>query len=1000
MRLLSLLLVIPALVWAAEPKQPPKATDAVPPEHAAEMAAGRELFVRSVRDTLVQSCLKCHGQSKTRGGLDLVSRESLLKGGDNGPAITPRQSATSRLYRLAARLDEPHMPPKGHEPLSKQQLADLAKWIDLGAPYDKPLLERTTPKPKEMIVTAEDRAFWSFVPLKRPTVPTPRDAVWASTPIDRFIRAAQEAKGVSPAAPADRRTLLRRLKFGLVGLPPTPEEIDAFERDSRPDAYERLVERYLSDPGHGERWARHWLDIVRFAESHGFEHDYDRPHAWPYRDFVVKALNADLPYHTFIRWQIAGDEYEPDNAWAWAATGFLGAGVHSTQITAATVEKERYDELDDIVRTLGTAFLGLTLGCARCHDHKYDPVPMKDYYRLVATFTKTVRSDQEIDLDPDATQQARARHTQEIKRLDAELAQLEAGPVTERLRAWLAKREPLSPWTVVKATARSQGKATLTPLPDGSFLAGGPNPDKDTYLFTFTLPQETAALRLEALTHPSLVRGGPGRAANGNFALSDVKVVADNKPIQLIEARATFEQNGLPAQATIDADPVSAWAIDPQFGKDHAIVWQLQQPLPAGTTLTLTLHFNNNTGHNIGRPRLSVSSQAKAPAVAGEGLPAEVRAALNAKGTLDETIVLRWYRTQDAQWKALYAQREALLAKGPLVGKSKVMVCSEGLPPLRLHSQGADFLEHTHFLNRGDPNQKGDIATPGFAQILSRGDEQRWRETPPPGAKTPYHRRSLANWLTDDQAGAGHLLARVIVNRLWYHHFGRGIVATTSDFGQQGERPTHPELLDWLACELIDSGWSLKHVHRLIVTSAVYRQGNAVTPSHQAADPNNTLLWRQVPRRLEAEAIRDSLLAVAGMLDRRMGGPGTLQPDMPRRALYFFQKRSQMNPMMMIFDAPDASVGIEARTPTTIAPQALLLLNSPVVRQAARHFAARLEGLRDDLAIERAYRLALGRAPNRTEAQAMREFLASGSPRPREDLCQVLLGLNEFIYVD
>jgi hypothetical protein len=992
MRFLSVVFILPALTLAADPP--------IPPEHAAEMAAGRELFTRSVRETLVKACLKCHGESKTRGGLDLITRESLLQGGDNGPAITPRKAATSRLYRLAARLEEPHMPPKGHDPLTKQQLTDLAKWIDLGAPYDKPLLERAAPKPKEMVVTAEDRAFWSFKPLLKPSVPMPRDASWAINPIDRFLRVAQEAKRVTPAAPADRRTLLRRLKFGLVGLPPTPEEIDAFESDTRPDAYQRLVEHYLADPAHGERWARHWLDIVRFAESHGFEHDYDRPHAWPYRDFVVKALNADLPYHMFIRWQIAGDEYEPNNPLARTATGFLGAGVHSTQITAATVEKERYDELDDIVRTMGTAFLGLTIGCARCHDHKYDPVPMKDYYRLVSTFTKTVRSDQEIDLDPEAAQRARVQHEAELKRLDAELAQLEAGPVTQRLRAWRTKAEPLSPWTTVAATVKSAGKAVLTPQADGSFLASGPNPAKDVYVFTFKAPVEIASLRLEALTHPSMVRGGPGRASNGNFALSDVTLAADGKPVKLTAARATFEQKGLPVAATIDADPVSAWAVDPQFGKDQAAVWDLERRVPAGASLTLTLRFNNNTGHNIGRPRLSVSAVEKPAASTGSGLPDAVRAALAGQTEADEKTILSWYRTQDAEWKAMHAKREALAAQGPKVGKVKAMVCGEGLPPIRLHSQGGDFLEHTHFLNRGDPNQKGEIALPGFAQILTRGDESRWRESPPPGAKTPYHRRSLANWLTDAEAGAGHLLARVIVNRLWYHHFGRGIVATPSDFGLQGERPTHPELLDWLAGELIDSGWSLKHVHRLMVTSAAYRQGNTLTDANQLADPSNTLVWRQAPRRLEAEVIRDSLLAVAGTLDRQMGGPGARNADMPRRSLYFFLKRSQMNPMMMIFDAPDGTVGIEGRTTTTIAPQALLLMNNPQVRQAARAFAAQLDGLPDEQAIDRAYRLAVGRSPTPAEAGVMRTFLTSGSPRPREELCQVLLGLNEFIYID
>ncbi len=344
----------------------------------------------------------------------------------------------------------------------------------------------------------------------------------------------------------------------------------------------------------------------------------------------------------------------------------------------------------------------------------------------------------------------------------------------------------------------------------------------------------------------------------------------------------------------------------------------------------------------------------------------------------------------------------------------KAMICSEGLKPIRLHSQGADFLEQTHFLERGDPNQKKGVATQSFLQVLMRhpDGEKHWQETPPPGWRTSYRRRSLSNWLVDVEHGAGHLLARVIVNRLWQNHFGRGIVGTPSDFGLQGERPTHPELLDWLAAELIEQGWRLKPIHRLIVSSAAYRQGTAFDRERHGIDADNRLVWRRVPRRLEAEIIRDSLLAVAGQLDRRMFGPGSLAPDYKRRSVYFFVKRSQLVPMMVLFDAPDGTVGIESRTNTTIAPQALLLMNNPVVRDASRAFAARLRGLTDAEAVRQGYRLAVGRSPRAAELAESTSFLAEqrGSYQQEKkadadllaltDFCQVLLGLNEFVYID
>jgi mono/diheme cytochrome c family protein len=1022
------------LLAAAAPAATPARPPAVGADHARRMALGRELFTKKVRGILQTHCLECHGASKLRGGLSLATRETLLKGGDSGPVIVPGKPKESKLHRLASQQDEPPMPPPPRKRLDKNQLADLARWIDLGAPYDKPLIDRpeTTGK-KPMVVTAADRRFWSFQPLKRPAVPVVKDGAWPRNPIDRFLLARMAQKGLSPAPQADKRTLLRRAYFDLIGLPPSPEEGQAFLADPSPGAYEAMIDRLLASPHHGERWARHWLDVARFAESHGFEHDYNRPTAYPYRDFVVKALNSDLPYDTFVSWQLAGDEIAPDDPLALTATGFLGAGAHSTQITAATVEKERYDELDDIVRTMGTAFLGLTVGCARCHDHKYDPIPTRDYYRLVSTFTTTVRTDVEIDLEPELSRDTRKRLAREIDRLTLLLRRHERDVLPGRLEAWLRSAKKPSPWSIVEPIqSRSAGGARFTPQPDGSLLASGKNAPFDTYTFVVrTKAKNITAVRLEALVHPSMVRGGPGRAGNGNFALSDFTLTAaplsggKPVPVKIARARATFEQRGLPVSAAIDADPRSAWAVDPQFGKDHAAVFDLERPLghDGGTILTFTLKFSNNTGHNIGRPRLSLGTQPSPPAIAGDGVPDPVRSVLThleanpgSKPTAAQrAVLLRWFRNQDDEWRKLTGQVEDLRRRGASVGKKKAMICSEGLPPIRLHSQGADFLEQTHFLKRGDPNQKDGVASPGFLQVLMRSprQEKRWQVSPPPGWRTSYRRRSLANWITDVDQGAGRLLARVIVNRLWQHHFGRGIVATPSDFGLQGERPTHPELLDWLASELIANGWRLKPLHRLMMTSAAYRQGTSFDARKSSVDPDNRLLWRRIPRRLEAEVIRDSLLAVAGRLDRRMFGPGTLNPRHDRRSIYFFVKRSELPPMMVLFDAPDGTVGIEQRTTTTIAPQALVMMNNAVVRSASAGLAGRLAGAKEPReAITRGYSIALGRPPGPSELAESLEFLreqrlayqaekkTNAGRLALTDFCQVLLGLNEFVYVD
>jgi mono/diheme cytochrome c family protein len=1051
---------------------PSPSKSAVPADHAEQMERGMQLFSASVRPVLLAQCVNCHGGQRKMAGFDVTTRETLLRGGSKGPAVLPGKARESRLYRLVAYQEQPHMP-LGAPKLSARQIADLAAWIDLGAPFDKPLLEgadRAAKRP--MAVTDEDRRFWSFRPLQRPAPPKVKNEAACRNEIDRFVIRKLEEKGLALNPLADRRKLIRRAYFDLVGLPPRAEEVEAFVRDPAPDAYPKLIDRLLDNPHYGERWARHWLDVARFAESHGFEHDYDRPNAYHYRDFVIKALNQDLPYSTFVKWQIAGDEIEPENPLALAATGFLAAGVHSTQITASQVEKERYDELDDMTRTLGTAMLGLTVGCARCHDHKYDPIPVKDYYRLLSTFTTTVRSDYEVKLDSEEHKRALARWEGEHAPLAEALKRYDAQELPSRLDAWLSahsKEAAQSQWIAPEwASYQSKGGATLTPQQDGSLLAGGKNPDNDAYtLVTRTRLTGITAVRLEALADSSLVKGGPGRGDNGNFALSDFRVTAapleggQPVPVKLVRSRTTFEQAGLPVQAAIDADRLSSWAVDPQFGKDHAAVFETETPVgfPGGTALTFTLEFNNNQRHSIGRPRLSLAAGPPPAVIGGAPLPESVARALiakerdaNARPSDEERAALRrWYGTRDPGRRELAQRVEEHQKAMPTAPTTKMLISSEGVPAVRLHTQGGDFLEQTHFLKRGDPNQKDGVATQGFLTVLTRAPEgeKHWQTPPPPGWRTSYRRKALAEWVTDVDSGAGNLLARVIVNRLWQHLLGRGIVGTPSDFGLQGERPTHPELLDWLADRLVtgDGGqgtghgpgpedgrrktegeigrspvsglrspeaWRLKPIIKLIMTSAVYMQNGDYDAGKAKADPDNRLLWRRTPRRLEAEIIRDALLSVSGTLDETMFGPGTLDETQKRRSVYFMVKRSRLVPTMVLFDAPDALQGLDRRATTTIAPQALLLMNNPTVRGYAEALARRIgtEGGGIPDAVRAGYMTALGRQPTPKELSDSARFVeqqtaayrADGKTDARvpalADFCQVLMCMNEFVYVD
>jgi cytochrome c553 len=809
----------------------PQAAEPLDKDHAAKMARGLDVFKKNVRGILSERCFQCHGGKSTESGLDLGDRDKLLKGGDTGPAILLGNGKESLLYKLVNHAKEPHMPHEAKR-LADDEIAQLAAWIDLGAPYDGPLAAVAalkTPPWTEKTVEPNARQFWSFQPLRRVDPPCVKNETWCRTPIDRFILAKLEAAGVPPNPAVDRTRLIRRAYFDLTGLPPTPRQVEEALRDASAEWYDKLLDRILESPHYGERWARHWLDVARFAESHGFEHDYDRPTAYHYRDFVIKALNDDLPFNTFVKWQLAGDEYAPNNNLALTATGFLAAGVHSTQITQNEVEKQRYDEMDDMLATTGNAFLGLTIGCARCHDHKFDAIPQRDYYRLLSTFTTTVRSEVDLYLDP----------------------------------------------------------------------------------------------------------------------------VGDK------QKKAAFDQEHAPLVAALKKYETDQW---------QRMTRILQTP-PAART------------------------------------PDKVM------------TLVTWLRLPDPEWRRLSKVVDDHLKRAPRPTTVRALISTEGLPAVRLHTQGADFLKETHFLNRGDPNQKAAVASQSYLQVLMTTPDAkpRWHADPPKGWRTSYRRRALAEWLTDIDQGAGPLLARVIVNRLWQHHMGRGLVATPNDFGARGEPPTHPELLDWLATELIKNGWKLKPLRKLIMASATYQQSSEISEAKANIDRDNKLFWHRPRHRLEAEVIRDAILAVGGTLDPKMYGPGTLDEGSKRRSIYFTVKRSHLVPMMQVFDAPEALVSLGDRPTTTIAPQALLLMNNKNIREAARTFARRVCPNRqttNEAAMNAVYRIALTRAPTAEEladgvafVQAQAEsYTAVGKSDSRElalaDFCQAVMCLNEFVYVD
>jgi hypothetical protein len=1006
-------------------------------------------FESKIRPVLVEQCYSCHSQEaatkgKLKGGLYLDSRDGMLRGGDTGPALSSEHSEESLILK-ALRYEEYEMPPSGK--LSANIIEDFERWVAQGAVDPRRAAEPIKQKGMDL---ESGRKFWSLQPLG-----SIRPASGAH-PVDAFIRAAQEAKDLAPSEMADPRVLVRRAWFDLLGIPPTPEELqEAIASLGVPEgqkgtvskaAWSALIDRLLERPEYGERWARHWMDIARFAESFGYEQDYDRPNAYHYRDFLIRAFNQDMPFDQMARWQIAGDELAPENPLAWMATGFLGAGAFPTQLTEREFESTRYNELDDMTATTSVAFLGLSIGCARCHDHKFDPISSEDYYRFAASFTAAIRSEKTLDLDPEANEKIAAEHKLKLEALRRELMAYEAEQLPLELAKFVSQRgnDPAKslndPWRNLRGEIQSSTASQFKLQTDGSYLAIGDAPNQDKITFTAALPAgQWTALRIEALADPTLPRQGPGRADNGNFALGNLTVehlAKDQEPTKLVleQPQATHQQNAdsLSIAASIDADLVSGWAIDGQIGKSQAAVFRIANAISTveSDRLRITLLFHHpNAKHAMGRMRFSISKAPSPPIeVGGDAPPADV---LEAIAQIAEKLpmtkelpssdawktALAWYKSVDPQWSQLNSKLTKLQADGPAFRRTNVLVTTEGEPHVPHHADGRGyphFYPETHLLRRGDVDQKVSVVSPGFPKVFLKDPnapaELSWTDSTKSNSKSSYRRAALANWLTDTTDGTGALVARVIVNRLWQHHFGRGLVATPNDFGSTGQKPTHPELLDWMAQELIDQGWKLKALHRQLMTSETYMQTNRMPDDPRLkSDPDNLLWWHRPPRRLEAESIRDSMLVVSGLLDRTMYGPGTLDPNMKRRSIYFFIKRSQLVPMMMLFDWPEHLVSIGQRQTTTIAPQALAFMNNPIARAAAEALANQLS---DVQRIDEVFLKVLSRLPTDAERQAAFRFIAQAQKTRQEqnvsqpekmaiaDFCQILLCANEFIYVD
>ncbi|MBP3957896.1 DUF1549 domain-containing protein [Gemmata sp. G18] len=869
--------------------------------------------------------------------------------------------------------------------------------------------------------------WWAFQPLNRPTTPeAPNTKTPPTNPIDRFVLAKLKDKGLSLAPEADRRTLIRRVTFGLTGLPPAPEEVEAFVNDKDVNAYEKLVDRLLASPAYGERFARLWMDAVHFAETHGHDQDRVRPNAWRYRDYLIHAFNADTPYSRFVKEQVAADVLFPNEPKLIPALGFLAAGPWDESslrdIREDSIDREagRYLDRDDIVTTVFNTFSGLTVQCARCHDHKFDPITQEEYYRLQAVFAGVGRGEVAFESNP-----ATAKKRNELQALLAATAKNAPGldltsvRVKKAVTGWEQKNAGASvTWTVPDFTKiTSDAGSKLVMRGDDSIRAEGTRPERDTYTLTTRVKaRRVTAVRLELLTDDALPMRGPGRCDNGNLHLSEFKVTASDgtkpKALKVRNATADFDQSGWTAAHAIDGNRGTAWGIYPQVGKSHEAVFELAEPVTAEgeTELTFALEQIHGGGHLIGRFRLSITDAP--PPVKATALPTNLQAIL-ATAPANRTEA----QVRELALHVLKEQASAELTALP--APAMVYAAAPNFTADGSH-RPTPAPREVRMLKRGDIRKPGEEVEPGALSLVPKlpGEFDLLKN------HTEGDRRAaLAKWLTDTN---NPLTWRVMANRVWQWHFGTGLAATPNDFGRMGQKPTHPELLDFLASELASpdrkaGGGSLKHLHWLIVTSAVYKQASLSRAEGLKADEDNKLLWRQNRARLDAEQVRDAVLAISGRLDRTAGGPSDQQFDMKpgihvtpvvdynkfdwekkeghRRSVYRFVFRTLPDPLVECLDGADASALTPKRSESVTAPQALALLNNEFVLVHARAMAARLEKHSAERAkqIEFGCRLVWGRPPSAEEGKL---FTAYADKHGLANLCRVLFNTNEFLFAD
>jgi len=930
-----------------------------------------EFFNSQVKPILQKNCFQCHGGGDgVEGGLQLTSREKILEGGNYGPAVSLENPADSFLLEMVGYSQETaQMPPDGR--LDDTSLEILAKWINIGLPYP---VQDTDVHPE--LKTEPD--YWAYRPLKQPQVPLVNASEWVSNPIDAFILAKLEAHSLTPAASASKLTLIRRVYYDLTGLPPSPEAVEAFLNNTSSDAYEKLIDKLLKSPRYGEKWGRHWLDLVRYAETNGYERDGDKPYVWRYRDYVIDAFNQDKPYDQFIKEQLAGDELDTVTAETIIATGYHRLGVWDDE--PADRKLARYDYIDDIISTTGQVMLGMTIGCARCHDHKIDPISTRDYYSLLAFFHDIIAHNRGplADIGTPEQQSERDRQLAE-KRLAEEQFQDELYPIQETIKIELAE-------ILTEAIADN---IPASPIRELTYRS---------YRNTFEqFPNDFDVLEPDS----------EGRLFNNLFSLApasrkqNIGLVFDGTLQVPADATYTFHINLRGACRLILNGYQAAELIGAR---------DIEIALSAGDVPIRLEYFNKV----LDKPQLEVSWSR--PNFDKQPL------STNTKVNFDELLKTHAEPIEtNAPVKALVDKYKEVKKQRDERRRQRVHYDHQALAI----SEGEQT--PTHILRRGNPHLVGREVKPALPVVLNPPAVD--MPTVPKDTKSSGKRRVFAEWVASVE---NPLTARVMVNRIWQHHFGRGIVRSTNDFGKFGTPPTHPELLDWLASEFIASGWRLKTMHKLIMTSNAYRMSAQSNPKFIQQDANNDLFWRFNMRRLTAEEIRDTVLWMTGKLNFKMGGP-SIFPELPkevlatasrpghvwgksppdeanRRSIYVKVKRSLLVPILNQYDQADTDSTCPVRFSTTVPTQSLTMLNGKFINDQALAFANRMRwegGVTVEDRVRFGLRLVLCREPEPAEIQRALTFMQElqqhegvSSEVALDRFALLALNLNEFIFLD